>query len=78
MIEKFKIPDDFTIDWSALSVLPIREQAVWLFLYAQKGKTMTINAMQIMFLDAFTEENELEHTVLKIFAIKGGLQWTDF
>ncbi len=74
MIEKFKIPDDFTIDWSDLSVLPIREQAVWLFLYAQRGKTMTINAMQIMFLDAFTEENELEHTVLKIFAIKGGLE----
>lgn len=74
MIDKFTVPDDFTIDWATLSVLPIREQAVWLFLYAQKGKTMTINAMQIMFLDAFTEENELEQTVLKIFAIKGGLK----
>lgn len=78
MIDKFTVPDDFTIDWGSLSMLPIREQAVWLFLYAQKGKTITINAMQIMFLDAFTEESELEHTVLKIFAIKGGLQWTDF
>lgn len=78
MIDTFTVPDDFTIDWGTLSTLPIREQAVWLFLYAQKGKTITIGAMQIMFLDAFPMENELEQVVLKIFALKGGLKWTDF
>lgn len=78
MIEKFKIPDDFTIDWGDLSVMPIGEQAIYLFLYAQRGHNMTYGAMQMMFMDAYPDENELERIVLKIFARKGGLEWTDF
>ncbi len=75
MIEKFTIPENFTIDWADLSVMPIQEQAVYLFLYAQRGKTMTIDAMQIMFIPTYEEDSELEQVVLKIFAKKGGLQW---
>lgn len=75
MIEKFTIPENFTIDWADLSVMPIQEQAVYLFLYAQRGKTMTIDAMQIMFIPTYEEDSELEQVVLKIFARKGGLQW---
>lgn len=75
MIEKFTIPENFTIDWADLSVMPIQEQAVYLFLYAQRGKTMTIDAMQIMFIPTYEEDSELEKVVLKIFAKKGGLEW---
>ena len=55
--------------------MPIGEQAIYLFLYAQRGHNMTYGAMQMMFMDAYPDENELERIVLKIFARKGGLQW---
>ena len=72
MIDSFHIPRDFEIQWDRFSTLDLRTKTVWLFLFSQKGINTNITAIEsILGLDHDT----VERAVLKIFAIKGGLEW---
>jgi len=74
-MKKFYIQKSFPILWSELSIQRLYVQTVWLFLYAQRGFTISYDVIQLMLR---LPEKKIKKAVAVIDKFtKGELQWQD-
>lgn len=64
----FNIPKDYKIDWSKLSVLDKDAKLLILFFYAQRGKSMSVDSMEMVLQ---MNRRRIRKALLKITEYKG-------